>query len=856
MIKNLLNTIKNKISQKTNHTKENPIKKIKKLSPTSQTSTQKAEQLVNPQKNEEIPTKELESPTETNNNSMAILPLRNLVVFPEMVVPILVARPDSVKATQKVIDKNKKILIVTQKNEKQSFIKPEKDLYSIGVIAEISQFVQNSDSSFRLIVSGQKRVRILKYERKEDILLAHYQSVEDSPYVGEIELEAAKRHVNHLFSEYLKLVNNIPDEFLSLVERTDDISQFAFLLAGYLPGPVAQKQKLLQNTNPIKRLYDIASILEKECNIQKINQNIQQKANKKLKKAEKEYILKEQLKVIQEELNQGQEEDSAGSTNYEKLITKHKLPPHALTHVKREIKRLNQTPSFSPEAGVIRSYLDFVFELPWHKKTKEKINLDKVQKVLDNGHFGLEKIKERIIEFLAVKKLSPQSKGAILCFVGPPGTGKTSLARSVADALGRRFIRLALGGVRDEAEIRGHRRTYIGALPGRILAGMKQAGVTNPLILLDEIDKMDSDMRGDPTAALLEVLDPEQNHEFSDHFLEMPYDLSNVMFITTANILYSIPEPLMDRLEIIQLSSYTEEEKIHIASNHLIPKQIQEHGIKNKRQPQFSNSILQYLIQHYTKEAGVRNLERKIATICRKIAKQIVDKSHKDKKEKHPKTMKITKNNIEKYLGPIKFQMDEKEVEDQIGIATGLAWTEVGGTILPIEVATMPGKGNLVITGQIGDVMQESAKAALSYLRAHQKDFKLPRNFIQEKVDLHVHVPEGAVPKDGPSAGIAIASAILSALTKKPISSDVAMTGEITLRGRVLPIGGLKEKVLAAHRAGIPHVLIPQKNTSDLQDIPKGILKKVDITPVHNMDEVIKHVLVAQAKKSPKISKK
>lgn len=622
------------------------------------------------------------------------------------------------------------------------------------------------------------------------------------------------------------------------------MAQYAFLLAGYLPGSVEQKQELLQTTNPIERLYRIGTILERECSIQKINFDIKQKANNRLKKAEKEYILKEQLKVIQDELSEDGG-DADGNGNYEAMIEKHGLPGHAADHVRREIKRLKQTPSFSPESAVIRSYLDFIFELPWQEKTEEKIDLKHVREILEERHYGLDKIKERITEFLAVKKLSPESKGAILCFVGPPGTGKTSLARSVADALGRKFVRLALGGVRDEAEIRGHRRTYIGAMPGRILNGLKQAEVTNPVMLLDEIDKMNSDMRGDPTAALLEVLDPEQNTSFSDHFLEMEYDLSHVMFITTANSLHALPEPLIDRLEIIELSSYTEEEKVEIAMRHLIPKKIKDHGIAGTREPVFSRDLIRQLIRSYTKEAGVRNLDRHIATICRKIATQIVNEEEKE--QEIPATTNMTKSLLEKYLGPAKFQQDEKEKEDQVGIATGLAWTEVGGTILPIEVATMPGKGNLVLTGQIGEVMQESAKAALSYLRAHGKEFKLPKKFMDENIDIHLHVPEGAVPKDGPSAGIAIASALLSALTQQPISANVAMTGEITLRGRVLPIGGLKEKVLAAHRAGIPHILIPDKNQADLQEIPKNILKKMDITPVQSMDEVVKHVLVAQA---------
>ncbi len=773
-----------------------------------------------------------------------VLPLRNLVIFPEMIVPVIVGRLDSVRAVEKSSDDAKKIIVIAQKDQDNTFVSPENDLYEIGVVAEIAQTMRMPDGSLRLILVGGKRIRILSFEDIEGVLHAEAEHLDNEPVSDLIELEASTRYAVDQLQRYIKLLSHIPDDLASVVDNLDDILHYANILSSYLPGPLTAKQDLLETTDVCDQLKKIGALLEKESQINDVGQKIREKASNKLKQAEKEYFLREQLKAIQEELKENGDESI--EPDIAKKMAELKLPPEAVKQVENEMKHLEKTPSMSPEYGLTKSYIDYLLELPWAKKDEENSDINNVSTILEADHFGLDKVKERILEFLAIKKLAPGSKGPILCFVGPPGTGKTSLAKSVARALGRKYIRISLGGVRDEAEIRGHRRTYIGALPGRIISGMKNAGVINPLILLDEVDKMDSDFRGDPTSALLEVLDPEQNHAFVDHFLEVPYDLSQVLFITTANLLYHIPEPLADRLEIIQLSSYTEEEKLEIAIRHLIPKQILEHGLTGKNQPVFSIPIITTMLTRYTKEPGVRELERIIAKICRKIGKKIVDGSLSASPE-----YQVTKADLEKFLGPEKFKPETKEPEPQIGIATGLAWTEVGGVIMPIEVATMPGKGNLIITGQLGDVMQESAKAALSYIRSREAQFKLSKGF-SEKLDIHIHVPEGAVPKDGPSAGIAIASALVSALTRTPVASQIAMTGEITLRGRVLPIGGLKEKILAAHRARIPAVLIPKQNTSDLPDIPEKIRNKMKIIPVETMDEVLSAVLVGKPKAAPR----
>ena len=770
--------------------------------------------------------------------NLPVLPLRNLVIFPEMIVPVIVGRLDSVRAVEKSSDDTKKIIVIAQKDQDKTFVSPEEDLYRVGVIAEIAQTMRMPDGSLRLILVGGKRIRILSFRDVEGVLHADAVHLDNEPVTDLIELEACTRYAVAQLQRYIKLLSHIPDDLASVVDNIDDILHYANILSSYLPGPLASKQELLETTDVCGQLKKIGALLEKECQINDVGQQIREKASYRLKQAEKEYFLREQLKAIQEELKENG--DESAEPDIAKKMKELKLPPEAVKQVENELKHLEKIPSMSPEYGLTKSYIDYILDLPWSKKDEENSDLNHVSSILEADHFGLDKVKERILEFLAIKKLAPGSKGPILCFVGPPGTGKTSLAKSVAGALGRKYIRISLGGVRDEAEIRGHRRTYIGALPGRIISGMKNAGVINPLILLDEVDKMDSDFRGDPTSALLEVLDPEQNHAFVDHFLEVPYDLSQVLFITTANLLYHIPEPLSDRLEIIQLSSYTEEEKIEIAVRHLIPKQILEHGLTAKNQPVFSLPMITAIITRYTKEPGVRELERNIAKICRKIGKKIVDGSLPEKAE-----YSITRTDLEAYLGPEKYKPEEKEPAPQIGIATGLAWTEVGGVIMPIEVATMPGKGNLIITGQLGDIMQESAKAALSYIRSRETQFKLAKGF-NEKLDIHIHVPEGAVPKDGPSAGIAIASALVSALTKTPVASQVAMTGEITLRGRVLPIGGLKEKILAAHRARIPTVIIPKQNTSDLPDIPEKIRNRLTIIPVDTMDEVLSNVLVAK----------
>ncbi|HNT29710.1 MAG TPA: endopeptidase La [bacterium] len=774
-----------------------------------------------------------------------LLPLRNLVLFPEVIAPVIVGRQDSLRAVDQSLDTNKKIVVLTQKDTQKNLVDPETDLYHIGTLAEIAQHVRLPGSSIRLILLGLRRVRVEGFVEENGIMQAEFSYMPDEADADPIELEAAKRFVISQLGDYIKLIQHVPEDLLNVVDNLDDVMQYLNILANYLPATIEEKQNLLAETNVVKQLNAVGGLLEKECEISNVSIRIREKANQKLKQAEKEYYLREQLKAIQEELKVEDEEDEEYRDLY-KQITEKQLPEEAAKQVKDEIKRLKKIPSLSPEYGLIKSYLDLIFDLPWYEKTEDAIELKQVAAVLDEDHYGLQEVKERILEFLAVKKIAPDSKGPILCFVGPPGTGKTSLAKSVARALNRHFIRISLGGVRDEAEIRGHRRTYIGALPGRIINGMKKAEVINPLILLDEVDKMDSDLRGDPTAALLEVLDPEQNNAFVDHFMEIPYDLSQVLFITTANMLYNIPEPLVDRLEIIQLSSYTQEEKIAIMQRHLIPRQIAEHGLEHRNKPVFSTAMIKKIISEYTKEAGVREAERLVAKICRKIAKQLVDKPANQQD-----THAITAKDLNAFLGPAKYQKEERETKPQIGIATGLAWTEVGGTILPIEVATMPGKGNLTITGQLGEVMQESAKAALSYIRAREKQFNLPKNF-HDKLDLHIHVPEGAVPKDGPSAGIAITSALVSALTRQALSPEFAMTGEITLRGNVLPIGGLKEKLLAAHRAGIPNVIIPRKNEAELTKLPDKIRKQLHIHAVEQMDDVLRHVMLAPAQRPRK----
>ncbi len=768
---------------------------------------------------------------------LPLLPLRNVVAFPDMIVPVVVGRSESIKAIEKALGETKQVVVLTQRNADKTFLTPAKDLYDVGIIADINQNFRLPDGSVRLILSGTTRVRVDDFLTEDGVVEAAYTIFPDQAEANPLAMEAARRYATQQLSRYFKSMTQVPEELSILMDNLTDVAKYSNLIAAYIPGEMDEKQALLETNTVSRRLSKIGTILEKEYQVNFLSNEIRTKASHKLSQAEREYFLKEQMRVIQDELK----ENGNGEGEFETMLLKVdtlKLNAAAAKQAKEEINRLKKMPSFSPEAGLIRSYLDLIFDLPWFKKSPEKFDLKAASRILDHDHYGLDKVKERILEYLAVRKLSPDAKGPILCLVGPPGTGKTSLAKSVAAALGRKYIRISLGGVRDEAEVRGHRRTYIGALPGRIIKGMKTAGVVNPLILLDEVDKMDSDLRGDPTAALLEVLDPEQNSEFVDHFLEVPFDLSKVLFITTANFLYSIPEPLIDRLEIIPLYSYTEEEKIEIARHHLLPKIIAEHNLGKQSKPEFTDAMLRAIIRDYTREAGVRNLEKMLAKICRKLVRAIVDAE-----DKTPElTTTITTKLLHKYLGPPKFQADDKEKSDQIGIATGLAWTEVGGVLLPIEVATMPGKGVLTITGQLGEVMQESAKAALSYIRAREKQFKLPKDF-NEKLDLHIHVPEGAVPKDGPSAGIAIATAIISALTKRTVSSEIAMTGEITLRGHVLPIGGLKEKVLAAHRAGIKTVVLPAKNESDIEDIPTNIRSRMQLHLVRNMDEVLSLVL-------------
>jgi len=642
------------------------------------------------------------------------------------------------------------------------------------------------------------------------------------------EVEALKREVISTFEEYVKLSNKITADSVVNIMSNDDVNQISDLIAASIVLKIEDKQKLLSEFNPVKRLEKLLELLVREIQILEVEKDINIKVRKQIDKMQKEYYLREQLKAIQNEL--GDKDGITGEINeYKKKMTKANLPEEAEKKVLKELDRLAKMPSGSAEGSVIRTYLDWILDLPWNKKTEEVIDLEKATKILDEDHYGLEKVKERIIEYLAVRKIKNDLKGPILCLVGPPGVGKTSIARSVAKALNRNYVRMSLGGVRDEAEIRGHRRTYVGAMPGRIIAALKQAGSKNPLILLDEIDKMSSDFRGDPASAMLEVLDGEQNFAFRDHYIELPFDLSDVLFLTTANTLDTIPRPLLDRMEVISISGYTEEEKFNIAVRHLIPKQVEAHGLK-KGNLRIDDQAVRDVINYYTREAGVRNLEREIGTICRKAVKNLLSSGKK--------YVKITSANLEKYLGKKKYRYDMANERDEVGIARGLAWTPVGGDTLSVEVTIMSGNGKLELTGQLGDVMKESAKTGMSYIRSRAEDFNIDKDF-HTKYDIHIHVPEGAIPKDGPSAGITMVTAMVSALTGIPVKKNVAMTGEVTLRGRVLPIGGLKEKVLAAHRAGIDTVIIPEDNRKDIEDIPENVRRGIRFVPVMTMDEVL-----------------
>ncbi|MEQ8200731.1 MAG: endopeptidase La [Syntrophomonadaceae bacterium] len=771
-----------------------------------------------------------------NYREIPILPLRGLLVFPYTVIHLDVGRKKSINAIEESMLGSKEIFLATQK-EAQTDEPSEDDIYEVGTVAEIRQVLKMPGGTMRVLVEGLYRARIKAFLADDDYMKVSIEEFKNEPVAKDAETEALMRTVVYQFEQYVRMSKKIPPETVVSVVAIEEPGRLADVIASHLNLRIPEKQMVLEQMEVGKRLNYACEILAKEMEVLELERKINIRVRKQMEKTQKEYYLREQMKAIQKELGE-KDERAAEIEEIKDRIEKAALPKEALEKINKELERLEKMPSSSAEAVVVRNYLDWALSLPWSVETRDRIDLDLAEKILNEDHYGLDKPKERILEYLAIRKLAKKIKGPILCLVGPPGVGKTSLGKSVARSLGRKFVRMSLGGVRDEAEIRGHRRTYVGSMPGRILNSMKQAGSRNPVFLLDEIDKMTTDFRGDPASALLEVLDPEQNNTFSDHYLEIPFDLSKVMFITTANSAYNIPRPLLDRMEVIEISGYTEEDKLNIALGHLVPKQIKEHGLKTNNIT-FSEAALRKIIREYTREAGVRNLERQIASICRKIARQVV----KDRNL----AMNITVTSIEKYLGTPKYRFGTAEQKDQVGVTTGLAWTDAGGDILSIEVALIRGKGRLTLTGKLGDVMKESAQAGLTYVRSKADDLGISKETLEE-YDIHIHVPEGAIPKDGPSAGITMATSLASAMSGRPVRHDIAMTGEITLRGNVLPIGGLKEKTLAAHRAGIDTVILPAENKKDLDEIPANVKRKMHFVLVSHMDEVLDTALVAVEK--------
>ena len=768
--------------------------------------------------------------------SLPLLPLRDIVVFPSMVIPLFVGRDKSISALNEVMKKDKKIILVTQKNSEIDDPK-KNDIFMYGCEGNILQLLKLPDGTVKVLVEGIKRVKILDFRDNDKFITSDFTHFNDVITEGEDLYPLAVTAVRRL--EKLTSINKkISSETINTIKQLKDPSQIADNIASHIVASISEKQQIFETADVKKRLNSIIKIMENETSIIGVEKRIRGRVKNQMEKTQREYYLNEQLKAIQKEL--GEIEDGKDeSTSLNKAILKAKMPKDVEKKCFQELKKLKNMSPMSAEATVVRNYLDWMTELPWSKKSEVGIDLTKALNILDKDHFGLEKVKERIIEFLAVQKRMEKIKGPILCLVGPPGVGKTSLGKSIAKATNREFVRMSVGGMRDEAEIRGHRRTYIGSLPGKIIQMMKKAGTKNPLILLDEIDKIGNDYRGDPSSALLEALDPEQNTTFNDHYLEVDYDLSDVMFVTTANTLNILP-PLLDRMEVIRLAGYTEDEKINIANKYLLPKQIKDNGVKEKEM-KLEDDIIKEIIRSYTKESGVRNLEREISKVARKVVKKVVAGEEKE--------VVVNNKNLSDFLGIPKFKSGELEQEDRVGIVTGLAWTEYGGEILKIETVTMPGKGRTQITGKLGDVMQESVKAAKSFVRSKCLEYGIfPPLF--EKKDFHIHVPEGATPKDGPSAGIGMVTSIVSSITNIPVRKDLAMTGEVTITGQVLQIGGLKEKLLAAHRAGIKQVLIPKENEKDLVDMPKKIIDEVKITPVEFADEVLKIALTKELKKT------
>jgi ATP-dependent Lon protease len=764
-------------------------------------------------------------------DSYPVLPLRDIVVFPHMIVPLFVGREKSIRALEEVMKADKLILLATQKNASDD--DPATDaIFTAGTLASVLQLLKLPDGTVKVLVEGQVRAKVLGYTRAEDFYEADAEVLADEPSET-VELEGLARTIVSEFDSYVKLNKKISPEVAAAVTQIDDHSKLADTIASHLAVKIADKQSVLEIPSVAKRLEKCLALMESEISILQVDKRIRTRVKRQMEKTQREYYLNEQMKAIQKEL--GDEDGKDDLAEIEERIKKTKLSKEARDKSVAELKKLRQMSPMSAEATVVRNYLDWLLSIPWNKRSKVKKDLDVAESVLDSEHYGLDKVKERIIEYLAVQSRANKLTGPILCLVGPPGVGKTSLGKSIAKATGREFVRMSLGGVRDEAEIRGHRRTYIGSMPGKIIQSMRKAKSSNPLFLLDEIDKMGMDFRGDPSSALLEVLDPEQNQSFNDHYLEVDYDLSNVMFVTTANTL-NIPAPLMDRMEIIRIAGYTEDEKLEIARRHLIPASLKKHGLSAKEWS-IDDSGLIMMVRRYTREAGVRNLERELAKLARKAVKQILTGKAKE--------IAVTEANIPDFLGVPRFRYGEVELEDQVGVVTGLAWTEVGGELLTIEGVMMPGKGRMTVTGNLRDVMKESISAAASYVRSRAVDFGIEPPLFDRR-DIHVHVPEGATPKDGPSAGVAMATAIVSIVTGIPIRRDIAMTGEITLRGRVLPIGGLKEKLLAALRGGLKKVLIPEENAKDLTEIPNSVKNALEIVPVSRMDEVLRHALIRQ----------
>ena len=758
--------------------------------------------------------------------ALPMIPLPELVVFPSAITPVLIGRQKSLRAMEEAFANNSPVFMVLQRSP--TIMEPKQsDLYEIGTVADLLQPMRLPDGNVRVLAEGRFRARLVEIARSEPFYLAVVEELAET-YEQDPEVMALERLVRQKFEQLVQGSRSLSPEVLMTLSTVDDPMRLSDLIASLMDLKPTEKQSLLETLSVKERLQKLVTLLERELQIMDLERKIESKVREGVSASQREFILRERLKAIQEELGE-RDIFAAEVEELREKVAKLKLPDEARERALKEIERLEKIPPMSPETGVIRTYLDWLLSLPWNKRTKDNLDIERAQRILDEDHYGLKDVKERILEFLAVRKLTDKTKGPILCFIGPPGVGKTSIGKSIARAMGRKFIRMSLGGIRDEAEIRGHRRTYVGALPGRIIQGIRQAGTKNPVFMLDEIDKLGVDWRGDPAAALLEALDPEQNNAFSDHYIEVPFDLSEVLFILTGNVTDTIPPALRDRLEIINFPGYTEDEKVQIAIRHLIPKNLESHGLKREHLT-ITEPALRHIIRHYTQEAGVRNLERQIQAVMRKVAVQVA----KGKEV----SVKVTPTNLSKFLGPPKFRLGEAEEQDEIGVATALAWTGVGGDVLSVEVALLEGSGKLVLTGQLGEVMQESAKAALTYARSVISRLGITDRFT-EKTDLHIHVPAGAIPKDGPSAGITIAVALISALLGLPVRREVGMTGEITLRGKVLPVGGIKEKLIGAHRAGLKVVILPKENEKDLQDLPPKILKELQLVFVKHMDEVL-----------------